>query len=268
MAVDNSPVISQQENVIFKEEEANTNSRHVTQSQEDEKWVIMGSLTTPLTTSTYVWPTKPREEWTQEEIDKEEVKVRAAFMRASVDYRKHLKEMPHHKLQQFIDRERYKAKNRNIVDSYQKARMIGVTLQTLALHSRNQKESDFLDDKIAEMTKEAERMKANLEKQVKDYEQMTHPTEKQTIHIRKVKAWLEKFPVTMSNLKKSQAQRQKEMQEENQKMMDFKRAELKKKGVIIMKSDKKYSNTSTKRINSKTRKPKQQLQLCKYNGPI
>ena len=216
------------------------------------KGIIKGSLSTPLTETTYVRPSKPSWDWTQEDIEKEELRVRAAFMRASVDYRKKLKEMNPERLHEYFERERDKLRNRQLFDSYQKCRKIGLTLQSKAVHARNKKESDFLDEKIAEMTKEAERMKKNLEKQVIDYEKLQNPTARQTVHIEKVKAWLEKFPSTMSNLQRSQAQRKKEMEAECKKMGE--RSPVTEETEEPNRSSRKRKAVSSKKICKKVKK--------------
>jgi hypothetical protein len=190
----------------------------------DPRLIVKGPLSTPLTigdsdnTVRHKQSSLPSWEWGPEEIEREELRVRAAFMRASVDHRKRLKEMSVEELEYYQERERGKVANRRSFESKLQVCKVYLPLHKKDVFARHQKESKFLDDKIAEMTQEANRMKVNLEQQVVDFNRLVKPTLKQVDHIVKVKTWLQKFPQTMSNLERSQGVRRLEVAEQRRRI--------------------------------------------------
>ena len=185
-------------------------------SNSPKKGVITGPLSTPLT-GVFTNPAhkenpKPSWEWTQEEIEKEELRVRAAFMRASVNYKMKLRELSSQELSVVTQREKGKLRNRELFIRFNRVSKFGLTLAEKQLWSREKKESEFMNEMVEECTQQACRMKESLEKRLEDYNKLTNPTAEQTEQINMVKLWLSQFPKTMANLEKSQEVRRKELQ--------------------------------------------------------
>lgn len=93
-----------------------------TATETEKNGVITGPLSTPLTrsftNSVYNENPKPSREWTEEEIEREELRVRGAFMRASVDYKKTLGNLPTAELNVIIEREGQKQKYQELFEKY------------------------------------------------------------------------------------------------------------------------------------------------------
>jgi len=183
-------------------------------------WVVQGPLTTPLVGPTkYELNSKPSWTWTREEIEREELKIRAAFMRASVDYRTKLRDLDPIEMSAYVEKEKRRLKNRERFEAYLRVRKFGCSLRTESMQARQKKEAEFLDNKIVEMTEEAKSMKDNLEKQVEKFNVKKNPSQQEIDHINKVKYWLERFPVTMKNLEESQ-QRKREALDKQRQIQD------------------------------------------------
>lgn len=186
----------------------------------DPRLYVKGPLSTPLIQENikFKMSSIPSGEWDKVEIDREEVRVRTGFMRASVDHREMLKKLPHDLLQYFIDRERGKMMNREKFEKYFEVSKVGLPLHLKEVHSRYAKESKFLDDCIDEMMMEASRTKMNLELQVIDFNRLVNPTTKMIDHIVRVKFWINKYSITMAKLERSQTFRREEKLKQQNKI--------------------------------------------------
>lgn len=184
----------------------------------DMRLQVRGPLSTQLTNENkkYKQCPLPSHGWSEEEINREEQRVRSCFMRASVDFREKLKEIPHDQLQYFIDREKGKRENREKFAKYLRVSRVGLSLHVKEVHGRHAKESQFLDEQIDIMTKEAKRMRVVLEMQLVVFNRHLKPNSWDINHVIKVKHWLTKFPRTMANLEKSREMRRREIAEQEQ----------------------------------------------------